>query len=153
MCSGPARGQCSLIYRHSFLGRLATTGGGIASSALLFLTPLLLTAHLGIPFQPLLRSRLEGIPPEEALRYFYGLRRFKRGVPSHIWFPARAERGLRRRERAGQPPQARTRRQPRIALFALLDSLKRLIERLSYKPLHSDWSQYTENHSYECGGL
>ena len=36
MCNGPARGQCSLTYRRSFLGRLATTGGGIASSALLF---------------------------------------------------------------------------------------------------------------------
>ncbi len=113
-----------------------------------FLTPLLLTAHLGIPFQPLLRSRLEGIPPEEAVRYFYGLRRFKRGVPSHVWFPARAERGLRQRQRAGKPTRVRSRRQPRIALFALLDSLKRLIERLSYRPLHSDWSQYTESHSY-----
>ncbi len=42
-----------------------------------FLTPLLLTAHLGIPFQPLLRSRLEGIPPEEASRYFSGLGRVR----------------------------------------------------------------------------
>ena len=33
---GRHRGQCSLTYRRSFLGRLATTGGVIGSSALLF---------------------------------------------------------------------------------------------------------------------
>ncbi len=112
-----------------------------------FLTPLLLTAHLGIPFQPLLRSRLEGILPEEALKYFYGLRRFKRGVPSHIWFPAKAERWMRRRPGAQRPAQSR-RRQSRTTLLALLDSLKRLVAGLSYRPASSDWAQYPETHSY-----
>ncbi len=108
-----------------------------------FLTPLLLTAHLGIPFQPLLRSRLEGIPPEEASRYFYGLRRFKRGVLSHVWFPAKAERAVLR-------PARPRRRQPKTMLFALLDSLRRLISGLSYGPTRSHWSQYPESHSYDA---
>ncbi len=108
-----------------------------------FLTPLLLTAHLGIPFQPLLRSRLEGVPPEEASRYFYGLRRFKRGVLSHVWFPARAERGVRRPARSRQ-------RQPKTVLFALLDSLRRLVGGLSGGPARSDWSRYAESHSYDA---
>ena len=108
-----------------------------------FLTPLLLTAHLGIPSQPLLRSRLEGIPPEEASRYFYGLRRFRRGVPSHIWFPAWAGRGIRRPERS-------RRRQPKTVLFALLDSLRRLIGGLSCGPARSDWARYAESHSYDA---
>ncbi len=111
-----------------------------------FLTPLLLTAHLGIPFQPLLRSRLEGIPPEEADRYFYGLRRFKRGVLSHIWFPARAEGIVRKR--AGKGSGSR-RRQSRTTLLALLDSLRRLVARLSYGTTRSDWSQYAGTHSYD----
>ena len=108
-----------------------------------FLTPLLLSAHLGLPFQPLLRSRLEGIPPEEASRYFYGLRRFKRGVLSHIWFPAKAERRVRR-------PVRSRRRQPKTVLFALLDSLERLIGGLSRGPASSDWSQYAGSHSYDA---
>ena len=112
-----------------------------------FLAPLMLTAHLGIPFQPLLRSRLDGIPPEEAARYFYGLRRFKRGVLSHVWFPAKAERRMRDRggdgRGAGSP-----RRQRRTMLLALLDSLARLVDRLSYRPAGSDWSLYSETHSY-----
>ena len=115
-----------------------------------FLTPLLLTAHLGIPFQPLLRSRLEGIPPEEAVRYFSGLRRFRRGVRSHVWFPARAERRVRRRERRGRPARSHgdRQRQPTTLLLALMDSLKRLIGRLSCGPAHSDWSGYAGSHSY-----
>ncbi len=112
-----------------------------------FLTPLLLTAHLGIPFQPLLRSQLEGIPPEDAARYFYGLRRFKRGVLSHIWFPAKAEARVRRR--SGDGGRSR-RRQSKTMLLALLDSLKRLVARLSYGPSRSNWSQYAETHSYDA---
>ena len=114
-----------------------------------FLTPLMLTAHLGIPFQPLLRSQLEGIPPEEAARYFYGLRRFKRGVLSHIWFPAKAERRARSKAHTGQPAKPH-RRQPETMLLALLDSLQRLVDGLSYKPSSSDWAHYSETHSYDA---
>ena len=113
-----------------------------------FLTPLLLTAHLGIPFQPMLRSQLEGIPPEEAIKYFHGLRRFKRGVPSHVWFPAKAESRMRRRQGTQQVSQPR-RRQSKTTLLALLDSLKRLIAGLSYGAAHSDWSRYVATHSYD----
>ena len=113
-----------------------------------FLTPLMLTAHLGIPFQPLLRSRLDGIPPEEAAKYFYGLRRFKRGVLSHVWFPAKAERRMRRRG-ADEPGSDSKRKQPRTMLLALLDSLTRIVGRLSYGPAGSDWSLYSETHSYD----
>ena len=115
-----------------------------------FLTPLLLTAHLGIPYQPLLRSQLEGIPPEEAARYFHGLRRFKRGVPSHVWFPAMAEKRARSRANAGRPTQPR-RRQQKTMLLALLDSLQRLVDKLSYGPSSSAWAQYSETHSYDAG--
>ena len=112
-----------------------------------FLTPLLLTAHLGVPFQPLLRSRLEGIPPEEATRYFQGLKRLKRGVLSHVWFPAKAESRILRRRSPGQPAGPR-RKQPRMMLLALIDSLMRLVNRLSYENAGSDWSQYSETHTY-----
>ena len=115
-----------------------------------FLIPLMLTAYLDVPFQPLLRSRLDGIPPDEASGYFYGLRLFKRGVLSHVWFPARAERKARKRQSAGVPNRETRsrRRQPRTVTFALLDSLKRLVHKLSYGRARSDWSQYSQSHSY-----
>ena len=112
-----------------------------------FLIPLMITAHLRIPFQPLLRSRLDGIPPEEAAKYFSGMRKFKRGVLSHIWFPAKAERRMRNSGRADRVARS-GRRQPKTMLLALLDSLIRLVNRLSYNP-GSDWSQYSETHSYD----
>ena len=116
----------------------------------MFLIPLMLTAHLGIPYQPLLRSRLEGIPPAEAVRYFYGLRRFKKGVPSHVWFPAKVEGWMRRRGGATRPSDSR-RKQPETALLALLDGLARLVKGLSYRPSMSDWPRYSDTHSYGEG--
>ncbi len=115
-----------------------------------FLIPLMLTAHLGIPFQPLLRSCPEGIPPEEAARYFYGLRRFKRGVPSHVWFPAKMERRMRKRESGnGSSSSSKRRRQSETTLLALLDDLARLVAGLSHRPAgSSNWSEYSETHSY-----
>lgn len=123
---------------------------GYRQFSAMFLTPLLLTAHLGIPFQPLLRSRLEGVPPEEATRYFYGLRRFKRGVLSHIWFPAKVERHVHRRK-GRQSTHVTGRGGGRIRSLSLLDSLKRLIAGLSYRADRSDWSRYNETHTYDGG--
>ena len=118
----------------------------------LFLIPLMLTAHLGIPHQPLLRSNLEGIPPEEAARYFRGVRRLKRGVPSHVWFPARVEAWMHKRGGAGQPSSRR--QQSTTALLALLADLGRLVNRLAYsRSSPSAWSRYSETHSYGPGDL
>ena len=110
----------------------------------MFLAPLLLTAHLGAPFQPLLRSALEGLPPEEAARYFYGRRVFGRGVLPHVLFPAWAERRARRRRRLPSRP----RRQPKVLLFSLVDGLTRLVRGLSWRAPDSDWARYAERHSY-----
>ena len=118
-----------------------------------FLAPLLLTAHLGIRFGPQLRSTPEGVPPEEAVKYFAGLGRFRRGVPSHIWFPARAERALRQRRCGPKPANtaipAAQRQSPRMVL-GLLDSLARLVRGLAYRAPGSDWSGYAQSHSYDA---
>ena len=39
--------------------------------------------------------------------------------------------------------------QPKTMLLALLDSLLRLVNGLSYAPVSSDWSRYSETHSYD----
>lgn len=117
----------------------------------MFLIPLMLTAHLRIPYQPLLRSCLDGITPEMAARYFHGLRRFKRGVPSHVWFPSIVERLMRSRDGARRSPDARH-RQSKTGFLALLDGLTRLVEGLSNRQAtQTDWSRYSETHSYAEG--
>ena len=118
----------------------------------LFLIPLMLTAHLRIPYQPLLRSNPGGIPREEAAKYFHGLGLLKRGVPSHVWFPVRMEAWARLAAADGSA--ASTRRQSTKALLALLDRLGRLVSGLSYSQASpSEWSCDAETHSYETGDL
>ena len=64
----------------------------------MFLTPLLLKAHLGIDHLPQLRSYLDGIPPTEAIKYFSGIKSLKKGVLSHIVFPAKVEKSIEKKD-------------------------------------------------------
>lgn len=115
----------------------------------LFLVPLMLRAHLGIDYRPLLRSWLDGINPEEASKYFRGLSRFRPGVLSHVFLPAIVERGIARRERDGVPARPRTGgRHSKAMVLGLVQSLTRLVRRLEWKIQHTDWSHYDKTHSY-----
>ena len=73
----------------------------------MFLTPLMLRAHLGINQLPFLRSYIDGIPPTEAIKFFSGCKKLKRGVLSHIMFPAKVENSIARRERDDAPAKRR----------------------------------------------
>lgn len=116
----------------------------------MFLTPLMLRAHLNIDFRPLLRSYLDGIPPTEAVRFFSGRNRFKKGVMSHIVFPARVENAIGKKERDDRPAARRNdRKQSKTMVVGLVQSLKRLVKSLTIKIEHTDWAHYDKTHSYE----
>jgi 2-polyprenyl-3-methyl-5-hydroxy-6-metoxy-1,4-benzoquinol methylase len=116
----------------------------------MFLTPLMLRAHLGIDHLPLLRSYIDGIAPTEAVKYFSGIKRFKKGVLSHLIFPAKVENSIAKRERDDAPARQRTsRRQSRAMVVGLVQSLTRLVQRLSCEIKPTDWSQYDKTHSYQ----
>ncbi len=116
----------------------------------MFLTPLLLKTHLGIDYLPLMRSYLDGIPPTEAAKFFQGMKRFKKGVMSHIIFPAKVENAIANRERDDAPAQERKARpQSDAMVIGLVQSLRRLVKSLSIEIDHTDWSQYDKTHSYQ----
>ena len=116
----------------------------------MFLTPLLIRAHLGIEHLALLRSFLDGIPPTEAARYFRGLSKFKKGVLSHVIFPAKVENSISKRERDDAPAQQRTAgKQSKAMVIGLVQSLSRLVKKLGIDIEHTDWSRYDKTHSYE----
>ena len=48
------------------------------------LFPLLVQAHLGVPFQPLLRGRVDGLTPSDVRGMFRGLGRFRKGVLRNV---------------------------------------------------------------------
>ncbi len=56
-----------------------------------FLYPLLLAAYRGVPFQPWLRGRLDGIAPHDASRLLGGRDRLRPGVFSHVYLHAKSE--------------------------------------------------------------
>lgn len=116
----------------------------------MFLTPLMLKSHLGIDQLPVLRSYIDGIPPTEAVKYFTGIRKFKKGVMSHIVFPAKVENAIAARERDDAPARKRAGREQSAAMvIGLVQSLTRLVRSLKSDVKHSDWSQYDKTHSYE----
>ena len=120
----------------------------------MFLTPLLLRAHLGIDHLPLLRSYLDGIPPREAVKFFTGRRKLKKGVLSHIVFPAKVERRIQMKERDSVPIEARKpRKQSKAMVVGLVQSLIRLVKSCKIEIEHSNWSHYDKTHSYEDAEL
>ena len=116
----------------------------------MYLTPLMLQSHLGIDHQPLLRSFLDGIPPMEAAKFFTGTKRFKRGVMGHIIFPAKVENSIANRERDDAVAQKRKApKQSKAMVIGLVQSLIRLVKKLTREIKHTDWSQYDKTHSYQ----
>ncbi|WP_274628993.1 hypothetical protein [Arvimicrobium flavum] len=116
---------------------------------MLFLYPLMLKAHLGIDFQGALRADLDGLTPVEAARYFLGSARFKKGVLSHVIFPAAMERRVEAAESDRAPARKRSMRQSDLLVRSLLSGMRRLVEALDVPLRHTAWSQYAKLHSYE----
>lgn len=115
----------------------------------MFLTPLMMRAHLGIDHLPLLRSYINGIPPTEAVKFFMGRRKLCKGVLSHIVLPAKVESSIAKSERDDAPVKQRTaRRQTKAMVIGLVQSLIRLVGKLSMDVEHTDWSRYDKSHSY-----
>ena len=115
-----------------------------------FLAPLMIRAYLGIDHLPLIRSYIDGIPPTEAVKYFKGLSRFRRGVMSHIVFPARVENRIASQERDDAPAKQRSASaHSKTMVIGLVQSLSRLVRSLSIDIDHTDWSDYDQTHSYE----
>ena len=114
-----------------------------------FLFPLMLTAYRRIPFQALLRSSLDGIPPVEAARFFTGRDRLRKGVLSHVHFPAVLERRLAaQRARGSVTKQSKARPQSDAMVFGLVQSMRRLVRALPAVSDSSPWSDYVTTHSY-----
>jgi len=123
---------------------------GYRQFCMLYLFPLMLTAYRGIPFQGILRANLDGITPIEMARYFSGWSRFKKGVLSHVLFPAAMEKRVEATEKDRAPAKRRAvGRQKDILVKSLIASMRRLVASLDIDIKHTAWSEYSKTHSYE----
>jgi hypothetical protein len=106
-----------------------------------FLYPLLVRAHGGIPFQPLLRGSLAGITPAQARSMLGGTRLLRPGVMIDVVMHARAERAMSARPRdlrgeleaAGFTPEM---------IKANLRRLRSVVTGTTWRSDVSTWSEY-----------
>jgi hypothetical protein len=114
----------------------------------LFLNPLLVQARRDIPFQPLLRGRLDGIPPVDAAALL-GASGIRKGGMVHVRLHARADRRFADADRSRNVPAELKRAGfgPRM-IDAQLRNLERTVSRLRWRRSQSTWSGYGDRTHY-----
>ncbi len=115
----------------------------------LFLYPLLMQAYKGIPFQPLLRGRIEGIEPRTIRRAFSVRDMLRPGVFVDVLLHALSQ------DRFDQSTSVNVRRELRSAGFSKelvvrnVQRLTRVVRGLPAPPSSSPWSGYAQSNSYD----
>jgi hypothetical protein len=114
-----------------------------------FLAPLALIAYRDARCGLMLRDFIDGIPVDFASRLLPGRSRLKPGLLAHLHFHAAAQR---RSQAAAPTAEHRTpRRMSKTGQEAILDSLRRTVEGLRWKP-SGHWVQYGVQTSYSEAG-
>jgi hypothetical protein len=126
---------------------------GYRQFCMMFIIPLLLKAHRDIQLAPLLRSNLEGIDPEEALKFISVRDIFRRGVLTHLYLHARLQARARRAEARTSAPDAAPAkwkvRQTREMTLRMVQSIRRMVAKLERGSGETAWSAYEKTHSYD----
>src|SRR6188474_364034 len=116
-----------------------------------FLAPLALMAIRDVRLGLMLRDHVDGIPLDLAARLLPGRTRWNLGLGAHIHAHARAQRRYAGKADAAAAETKKTTMSP-MRQQALLDSLRRTIQKLDWKPEGTEWADYAEHTSYGEGG-
>jgi predicted RNA methylase len=114
------------------------------------LYPLMLTAHLGVPFQPWLRGQIDGIESAQLRRLLRGRKRFAAGVFKHVYL----HDAMQARSARTSTSTREVRDELRAAGFstalvlAVVKGLRKLVGRLDWQPPASHWQDYRGTCSY-----
>jgi hypothetical protein len=115
-----------------------------------FLAPLALMAYRDVRTGLMLRDFLEGIPLDLAVPLLPGRTVLNFGLLTHLRLHANAQRRAARTDASQEP--AKERKVSATGQRALLDSLRRTIEKLTYRAEGTTWSDYTTTTSYADEG-
>ncbi|HSC90110.1 MAG TPA: hypothetical protein VLB86_00500 [Gaiellaceae bacterium] len=120
---------------------------GYRQFCMLFLYPLLLQAWRGVPFQPWLRGRIDGITPAECRRLLGTRDLVRRGALTHVVLHSRLERSYESsgRDVKGELKSAGFRKE---LILANVKRLERLVAGLRWEPDGSAWSDYRLTTTY-----
>ena len=121
--------------------------GGYKQFSQLFLFPLLLQSYRDLPFQPLLRGRVNGISAADCNAIMSLRDLFRSGVLSHVYLQSKLERryGAARTDVRKALHRAGFKKE---LITANLKKLHKLISRLKWNPSGSTWSEYASNNPY-----
>ncbi len=111
------------------------------------LFPLMVQAHLGVPFQPLLRGSIDGLTPSQVAGMFSGLRRFRKGVVRNVTLHSVLERRV---TTASEQVKADLKDSGFSADLAkaTAKNLAKLVSGLEVARRGSTWSDYRNTCSY-----
>ncbi len=106
-----------------------------------YLYPLILTAHVGIPFQPWLRGRPDGLTAEQLRRVMSSRDLLRRSGLLHVRLPARAER---RSSGGGRSVRSELKEAGfrKEMIESNVEGLRRIVSGLEWNPGSSPWNQY-----------
>jgi SAM-dependent methyltransferase len=130
---------------------------GYRQFCMMFIIPLLLKAHRDIQIAHLLRSNLEGVDPEEALKFISWRDICRRGVFTHLYLHARLQAHAKRAEaRTSSTNTAPARwpvRQTCEMTLRMVQSIRRMVAKLDRSSGETAWSAYETTHSYDDASL
>jgi ribosomal protein L11 methylase PrmA len=119
-----------------------------------FLAPLALIAYRDARCGLMLRDFIDGIPLDLATRLLPGRTRLNLGLQAHLHLHAGAQRRAARADGPAPEEAGAATKQRRVSATgqrALLDSLRRTVEKLTWKP-DTQWAGYATATSYSDAG-
>jgi SAM-dependent methyltransferase len=116
------------------------------------LFPLMLQANKGVPFQPWLRGRLEGIRADECRRLLSWRDWLRPGVLTHVVAQSSLERQMGRSTRSVRNELHRSGLERQV-IMTMVRRLGTLVDSLSWSPAASNWSEYATCNSYDEDGM
>ncbi|ANW04499.1 class I SAM-dependent methyltransferase [Bradyrhizobium icense] len=126
---------------------------GYRQFCMMFIVPLLLKAHRDIQLAPLCRSNLEGVDPEEGMKFISMRDILRRGVFTHLYLHARLQGRAKQAETRMQAPASSPGkwpiRQTREMTLGMVQSIRRMVGKLERKGGATVWSDYEKTHSYD----
>jgi len=113
----------------------------------MFLFPLMLQAYKGNNFQPFMRAAIGGVDVQTAAALFGFRDRFRKGVFSHVWLQSKLDRRF-----GGSSENVRSNLKSagfnRELILVNVRKMQKLVKKLEWKAIGSEWGDYTEFHNY-----
>ena len=118
-----------------------------------FLAPLALMAKTNISLGRLLLLHLDGVPLDLTASLLPWRTKLQPGMMMHLHMQAVMVRRYSDTSEGRRPTANKKMKVSQAGLLALLDSLRRLVEKLSWKAGGTEWADYYSDHSYNDEGF